>query len=125
LRAESLLQYLEQTLSIVETVQPSQRELRFVLDPLAEYFAADFLLGADTTYFIPLKEFLAFVESSPKNLERCHGFAEALVRTAKQLDNVPSDFQSRLRDLEHLVIIGLVSPAGDSAQARTDAQEHH
>ncbi|NMG07519.1 PBS lyase [Brasilonema sp. UFV-L1] len=76
--AKTRLKYLEERLHLIRTIPPAKTEIRFSLDPLAEYLAAFRLLdiyGTDENHWI---NFLTDVEDKTKNRQEIKGFLIAV-----------------------------------------------
>ncbi len=100
--ANAFLGYLEDTLSLVETLRPAQTQVRFVLDPLAEYLAAAYLLEEGRDNAQEWGRVLSILEQ-PGQQEACHGFWRALSETANSSEFskvvIPAGSRERLERL--------------------------
>ena len=75
--AETRLQYLEQRLRLIQTVEPGDK-IRFVLDPLAEYLAAICLVEYCRDSKEKWNEFLTSVDAVQGSLDAIQGFLLAV-----------------------------------------------
>jgi HEAT repeat protein len=104
-QAELHLRYLEEKLLLIQTVGPSKVQLRFALDPLAEYLAA---LHLTTLYDGNEEQWLEFLnraEAKSEDTTSMTGFMAAvqdcLMVKAKQTQIIPTII-SRLVKLQNL-----------------------
>jgi hypothetical protein len=77
-KAEVHLRYLEDRLSLVQTIGASQDQLRFSLDPLAEYLAALHLIALYDSQEERWLEFFAAADLKPGSPASIHGFLAAV-----------------------------------------------
>ena len=77
-KAEAHLRYLEDRLSLVQTIGASQDQLRFSLDPLAEYLAALHLITLYDSHEEKWLEFFAAADLMPGSPASIHGFLAAV-----------------------------------------------
>ncbi|MCF3609191.1 NACHT domain-containing protein [Planktothrix agardhii] len=71
-------QYLENSLHIVETIKPSEDQIRFSLDPLAEFLAGLYLVDLYKDNEKLWTEFLAQADAQPGAPESIKGFLQAV-----------------------------------------------
>jgi hypothetical protein len=74
-----MVQYLHERLALIELIQPAQTSVRFVLDPLAEYFAAAYLFEdaiRDAAEWDTFMEFAGKLENCYLSLGFCRAFAD-------------------------------------------------
>ena len=76
--AESLLKYLEDRLQIIQTTGPVSELVRFSLDPLAEYLAAQYLVERCGKFEDTWREFFENAEKQPGTPETIKGFLMAV-----------------------------------------------
>lgn len=81
--AESTLRYLEQRLRLVHAVQPAQDQIRFMLDPMAEYFAAMYLVESNGEDEERWRAFLDEVDAKEGGPDRIKGFLVAVFDCGK------------------------------------------
>lgn len=75
-RTDATVTYLEERLRIVQTVRPAQDRIRFSLDPLAEYFAAMYVVsrgGRDRQWWRTFLDRTDQVEGSPEAIQEFLG----------------------------------------------------
>ncbi len=77
--AEARLKYLENRLYIIQTIPPSYTEIRFVLDPLAEYLAAMYVVEHCGNHDQLWHEFLAQADIQQGTPEMIQGFLLAVL----------------------------------------------
>lgn len=94
------LAYLESALTLIETIKPRATHVAFLVDPLAEYFAAEHLMRAFATRETEWGFFIAYVTAEPENLERCIGFCRAVVNTAATLQQLPERRLNAISELD-------------------------
>jgi HEAT repeat protein len=88
------LKYLEERLSLIETVPPGEH-IRFGLDPLAEYLAALHLVDRNGTNEARWREFLAQADGIPNSRRAIHGFLRAVADCYwSRYPNLEADFFS-------------------------------
>jgi len=79
---ERLLTYLETRLQVIDVVGPAETKVRFTLDPIAEYLAAQFLVGLldgrQEEWDGCIEEIRSRVRGSGGDWERVSGFVRAL-----------------------------------------------
>jgi ABC-type amino acid transport substrate-binding protein len=92
-RASAMLEYLEKDLGVID-MKSSPGSVRFLLDPLAEYFAAAHLCDESAEGKERWMRFFNFV-AERENLDQCTGFAEALLNTVNEvhLAGLPKAFR--------------------------------
>ncbi|MCF3578515.1 NACHT domain-containing protein [Planktothrix agardhii] len=89
-QAKTHLKYLENSLHIVETVKPSEDQIRFSLDPLAEFLAGLYLVDLYKDNEKLWTEFLAQADAQPGAPESIKGFLQAVQDCCqKKKDIVP------------------------------------
>jgi len=89
-QAKTYLKYLENSLHIVETVKPSEDQIRFSLDPLAEFLAGLYLVDLYKDNEKLWTEFLAQADAQPGAPESIKGFLQAVQDCCqKKKDIVP------------------------------------
>jgi ABC-type amino acid transport substrate-binding protein len=97
----SLIDYAVGKLGLIETIRPAQVNLRFALDPLAEFFAASHLFNDCAFSGAEWKHLFDFF-SDEKNIADCAGFARAIL-SAENFESgtaaAPKPFLSRLNRL--------------------------
>ncbi|MDJ0800253.1 MAG: hypothetical protein QNJ51_26170 [Calothrix sp. MO_167.B12] len=76
--AENRLKYLEERLRLIQTIGAAHDNIRFALDPLAEYLAAMHLLNLCQTSKLFWDEFWHQVTTMPEEIESITGFLLAL-----------------------------------------------
>jgi hypothetical protein len=81
--ADSKLRYLEHRLRLVHAVQPAQDQIRFLLDPMAEYFAAMYLVESNGDDEARWQAFLEDVDAKEGGLDRVKGFLVAVFDCGK------------------------------------------
>ncbi|HEX7154169.1 MAG TPA: hypothetical protein VF618_21960 [Thermoanaerobaculia bacterium] len=74
--ADELLEYLERDLALIEICEPARAEVRFTLDPLAEYLAA---LHITELHGDDVAKWESWVELLPDNGQRMRGFLRAVL----------------------------------------------
>jgi len=77
-QAKTYLKYLENSLHIVETIKPSEDQIRFSLDPLAEFLAGLYLVDLYKDNEKLWTEFLAQADAQPGAPESIKGFLQAV-----------------------------------------------
>ena len=75
---EDLMAYLETKLCLLETISPSKTHIQFVLDPLAEYLAAMYVVEACGSREDSWDEFLALVDKKLASHARIEEFLVAI-----------------------------------------------
>jgi ABC-type amino acid transport substrate-binding protein len=102
--AEAMLRYLEERLSLIETVWPAQTHVTFGLDPVAESFAASHIVQDLVSVEHEWERFVAFV-SAPGHLPICLGFARAVVAAAHTTDpsSLPAARRAAINELDAAV----------------------
>ena len=89
-QAKTHLKYLENSLHIVETVKPSEDQIRFSLDPLAEFLAGLYLVDLYKDNEKLWTEFLAQADAKRGAPESIKGFLQAVQDCCqKKKDIVP------------------------------------
>jgi hypothetical protein len=89
-QAKTYLKYLENSLHIVETIKPSEDQIRFSLDPLAEFLAGLYLVDLYKDNEKLWTEFLAQADAQPGAPESIKGFLQAVQDCCqKKKDIVP------------------------------------
>ena len=89
-QAKTHLKYLENSLHIVETIKPSEDQIRFSLDPLAEFLAGLYLVDLYKDNEKLWTEFLAQADAQPGAPESIKGFLQAVQDCCqKKKDIVP------------------------------------
>ncbi len=89
-QAKTYLKYLENSLHIVETIKPSEDQIRFSLDPLAEFLAGLYLVDLYKDNEKLWTEFLAQADAQPGAPESIKGFLQAVQDCCqKKQDIVP------------------------------------
>jgi hypothetical protein len=102
-KAKAYLEYFEKYLRLIRTIGPAKDQIRFALDPLAEYFAGLYLVecyGEDEQKW---HNFLAEADAKPGTPEAIKGFLLAVrdcylakVSEAKMTDFVPEELGRRV-----------------------------
>jgi hypothetical protein len=88
--AKTYLKYLENSLNIVETIKPSEDQICFSLDPLAEFLAGLYLVDLYKDNEKLWTEFLAQADAQPGAPEIIKGFLQAVQDCCqKKKDIVP------------------------------------
>lgn len=77
-KAEVHLRYLEERLLLIQTIGPSKDQLRFSLDPLAEYLAALHLISLYDGHEDQWLDFLTSAEEKPDSPASIAGFLAAV-----------------------------------------------
>jgi hypothetical protein len=77
-KAEAHLRYLEDRLSLVQTIGASKAQIRFSLDPLAEYLAALHLITLYDSQEEKWLEFFAVADVKPGSPASINGFLSAV-----------------------------------------------
>jgi HEAT repeat protein len=89
-QVKTYLKYLENSLHIVETIKPSEDQIRFSLDPLAEFLAGLYLVDLYKDNEKLWTEFLAQADAQPGAPESIKGFLQAVQDCCqKKKDIVP------------------------------------
>lgn len=89
-QAKTHLKYLENSLHIVDTIKPSEDQIRFSLDPLAEFLAGLYLVDLYKDNEKLWTEFLAQADVQPGAPESIRGFLQAVQDCCqKKKDIVP------------------------------------
>ncbi|WP_027254819.1 hypothetical protein [Planktothrix agardhii] len=89
-QAKTHLKYLENSLHIVEILKPSEDQIRFSLDPLAEFLAGLYLVDLYKDNEKLWTEFLAQADHQPGAPESIKGFLQAVQDCCqKKKDIVP------------------------------------
>jgi HEAT repeat protein len=86
--AEARLKYLENRLCIIKTVSPSDTEIRFVLDPLAEYLSAMYVVEHCGNNEQLWHEFFAQADIQQGTSEMIQGFLLAVLNCCLANDKV-------------------------------------
>ena len=116
-QAKTHLKYLENSLHIVETVKPSEDQIRFSLDPLAEFLAGLYLVDLYKDNEKLWAEFLAQADVQPGAPESIKGFLQAVQDCCqKKKDIVPKII---LEELPRRII-----DDGDYSEKITDNTAH-
>jgi hypothetical protein len=79
--SKSRLEYLEKRLRIIQTINPAQDQIRFILDPLAEYLAGLYLIDIYNSNENEWRNFLERIEAisdSSNSIKTVEGFLRAL-----------------------------------------------
>jgi hypothetical protein len=96
-QAKTHLKYLENSLHIVETIKPSEDQIRFSLDPLAEFLAGLYLVDLYKDNEKLWTEFLAQADAQPGAPESIKGFLQAVQDCCqKKKDIVPKMISEEL-----------------------------
>jgi HEAT repeat protein len=96
-QAKTYLKYLENSLHIVETIKPSEDQIRFSLDPLAEFLAGLYLVDLYKDNEKLWTEFLAQADAQPGAPESIKGFLQAVQDCCqKKKDIVPKMISEEL-----------------------------
>lgn len=116
-QAKTHLKYLENSLHIVETVKPSEDQIRFSLDPLAEFLAGLYLVDLYKDNEKLWTEFLVQADAQPGAPESIKGFLQAVQDCCqKKKDIVPKMI---LEELSRRIIDG-----GNYSEKSTDSTTH-
>ncbi|MGA2403265.1 MAG: HEAT repeat domain-containing protein [Syntrophobacteraceae bacterium] len=76
--APNRLKYLEGRLRLIQTIQPAQDRVRFLLDPLAEYLAGLYLIDTNADSEEKWREFLSYGTQAPGTPVAIRGFLLAV-----------------------------------------------
>ena len=115
--AKTYLKYLENSLNIVETIKPSEDQICFSLDPLAEFLAGLYLVDLYKDNEKLWAEFLAQADVQPGAPESIKGFLQAVQDCCqKKKDIVPKII---LEELPRRII-----DDGDYSEKITDNTAH-
>jgi hypothetical protein len=96
-QVKTYLKYLENSLHIVETIKPSEDQIRFSLDPLAEFLAGLYLVDLYKDNEKLWTEFLAQADAQPGAPESIKGFLQAVQDCCqKKKDIVPKMISEEL-----------------------------
>lgn len=100
----ALLHYLEEKLALIE-ILPGETLVRFVLDPLAEFYAAFFFFEEGARDEREWNRFIAFTSDKPENLHLCISFCRAIVSVARSnasgILHIPETARAEIRDIEN------------------------
>ena len=104
--AIQILSYLENSLFLIRTVSPARKRFRFVLDPLAEYLAALYLVSLFQNSEEKWNRFFEEIYTKSDSLQEIQGFLLALRNCCEAEGShnieVPSDITQKLEQLAGL-----------------------
>ena len=115
--AKTYLKYLENSLHIVETIKPSEDQICFSLDPLAEFLAGLYLVDLYKDNEKLWTEFLAQADAQPGAPESIKGFLQAVQDCCQNKKNIVP--KMILEELSRRIIDG-----GNYSEKSTDNTTH-